>query len=46
MTTFGVFRPAVDLTDSVSFFVKTLSDIAIDLAAGGMLLDDAINATS
>ena len=46
MTTFRVFRPVVDLTDSGSFFVKTLSDIAIDLAVGGMLPDDAIKATS
>jgi hypothetical protein len=45
VTTFGVFRPVVDATDSISFFVKTFTDIGIDLAAGGMLLDDAIKAT-
>ena len=38
-TAFGVFRPVVDATDSISFFVKTVGDIAIDLAAGGMLLE-------
>jgi hypothetical protein len=45
VTTFGVFRPVVDATDAISFFVKTVGDIAIDLAAGGMLLDAAIKAT-
>jgi len=34
-----VFRPVVDGTDSISFFVKTVGEIAIDLAAGGMLLE-------
>jgi hypothetical protein len=38
-TAFGVFRTVVDATDSISFLVKTVGDIAIDLAAGGMLLE-------
>ena len=43
--TFCVFKPVVDGTDSISFFVKAFTDIGINLAAGGMLLDDAIKAS-
>jgi hypothetical protein len=42
--TFCVFKPVLEGTDALSFFVKTFSDSGMDLAAGGMLLDAATKA--